>query len=96
MRHRFNARSSTGVHTSRARCVLPWQTDGFVVGGERQYHGVWSTLVLVARTEGIRRGLYRGLSLNWIKGPVAVGISFATFDTLKHWAEALLHIELKS
>ena len=28
------------------------------------------------------RSIYRGLSLNWVKGPMSVGISFATFDLL--------------
>eukprot|EP00467_Chlorarachnion_reptans_P004559 CAMPEP_0114516958 /NCGR_PEP_ID=MMETSP0109-20121206/17625_1 /TAXON_ID=29199 /ORGANISM="Chlorarachnion reptans, Strain CCCM449" /LENGTH=486 /DNA_ID=CAMNT_0001697421 /DNA_START=209 /DNA_END=1669 /DNA_ORIENTATION=- len=43
-----------------------------------------NTVKTLIRTEGFA-GLFKGFSLNVVKGPVAIGISFATFDTLKEY-----------
>ncbi|GBG30743.1 Mitochondrial carrier protein CoAc1 [Hondaea fermentalgiana] len=65
------------------------QTDGMQqiknpgVPTQRQYHSILQTLHKVARTEGVVGGLFKGLSMNWVKGPISHGISFTTFDIMK-------------
>ncbi|XP_054459015.1 mitochondrial coenzyme A transporter SLC25A42-like [Anoplopoma fimbria] len=44
------------------------------------YATILGTMREIVEKEGVVRGLYKGLSMNWIKGPVAVGISLTTFD----------------
>ncbi|XP_059196751.1 mitochondrial coenzyme A transporter SLC25A42-like [Centropristis striata] len=44
------------------------------------YSTILGTMREIVRQEGVVRGLYKGLSMNWVKGPVAVGISLTTFD----------------
>ena len=58
-----------------------------------QYRSIVGTLKHVRSKEGIIGGLYKGLSLNWIKGPVAVGISFTTFDLLTKFLRDLPYFE---
>ncbi|KAG8229021.1 hypothetical protein J437_LFUL007576 [Ladona fulva] len=60
-----------------------------VITGEN-YNTVLGTLVKIYRTEGLKNGLFKGLSMNWLKGPVAVGISFSTFDTVQKFLQRAL------
>lgn len=46
------------------------------------YGTILGTMREIITQEGVIHGLYKGLSMNWLKGPVAVGISFTTFDIM--------------
>jgi len=68
------------------------QTDGvFSAGAPPRYTGIVQTLRLVASKEGVRGGLFKGVTMNWIKGPIAQGISFTTFDLLKDFFQLEQH-----
>lgn len=68
------------------------QTDG--IGGKpRKYKGIMDTLLSTYRGEGFIRGLYKGLAMNWVKGPVAVGVSFTVYDTAREYMARLSTFE---
>ena len=47
-----------------------------------RYSTILSTGRHILQTEGMR-GLFKGVSINWIKGPVTISLSFTAFDKLK-------------
>ncbi|XP_046432895.1 mitochondrial coenzyme A transporter SLC25A42 [Neodiprion fabricii] len=46
------------------------------------YQSITTTIVKIYTEEGAF-AFFKGLSMNWVKGPVAVGISFATYDVIR-------------
>ncbi|CAO1411113.1 unnamed protein product [Diamesa serratosioi] len=67
------------------------QTSGMAINNNDVYTSVRQTLVKIYNEEGIVRGFYKGLSMNWVKGPIAVGISFSTYDRIKQFLQQLSH-----
>lgn len=51
-------------------------------GAHDPRQGTWSTARSIVQAEGCS-ALWKGVTLNWIKGPIAVAVSFSTFDLLK-------------
>lgn len=65
------------------------QTSG--ITNSEEYTSIRQTLKKIYIEEGIVRGFYKGLSMNWVKGPMAVGISFSTYDTIKHFLNSVTY-----
>lgn len=59
------------------------QTIGIRQKNSGDYKTIYSTLQKIYKEEGVKNGFFKGLSMNWIKGPLAVGISFSTYDFIK-------------
>ncbi|CDS37230.1 solute carrier family 25 2 [Echinococcus multilocularis] len=60
------------------------QTAG-VTGHPEYTRSILGTMQIVYQQEGLFHGLYKGVTMNWIKGPIAAGISFTVFHQLQHF-----------
>ncbi|XP_071451965.1 mitochondrial coenzyme A transporter SLC25A42 [Hetaerina americana] len=78
-----------GQSTSYPLDIVRRRMQTSVITGER-YNTIIGALIKIYRKEGIKNGLFKGLSMNWVKGPVAVGISFSTFDMAKKFFQSAL------
>mmetsp|Transcript_37318 Transcript_37318/g.63527 ORF Transcript_37318/g.63527 Transcript_37318/m.63527 type:complete len:96 (-) Transcript_37318:245-532(-) len=53
-----------------------------------------TTMQHLFQEQGVR-GFYKGVSMNWVKGPIAFSISFTAFDTLQGWIETEMEREAR-
>ena len=51
--------------------------------------GMMGTLKRIYRSEGLTRGLYRGMSINYLRAIPMVAVSFTTYEIMKQ----LLHLD---
>ena len=58
------------------------QVAGATPHKQINYKGTLHALTETFRVEGLA-GLYKGLSMNWLKGPIAVSASFVVNDYMK-------------
>lgn len=54
----------------------------------RKSPSMFKVMKQVIKEQGVG-GLFKGLSMNWLKGPVSFAISFTTFDLIKEFIEDL-------
>lgn len=54
------------------------------VGDKPRYASTWEGLKTIYAKEGLRNGLFKGLTLTWVKGPISMAVSFAVNDWCKH------------
>jgi solute carrier family 25 protein 16 len=45
--------------------------------------GMISTIVLIYKENGVFKGLYRGMSINYLRAVPMVAVSFTTYELLK-------------
>ena len=69
------------------------QTDGTNGKVNPEYRTIYRTVKSIFRQEGLVNGLYKGLSMNWLKGPIAVGISFTTYDFFRDLLRNLFDVK---
>jgi len=63
------------------------QVQGALPEAQFRYTGVLQAIRSIYAGEGVA-GLCKGLTMNWVKGPVAVATSFVVNDMIKGWLKS--------
>jgi len=85
-RRRMQTIGIVGIHNDSALSALGCKNGGAVARALRP-PSLMSTVKDLYAEQGTR-GFMKGVSMNWMKGPVAFGISFTTFDHIQKWMES--------
>lgn len=78
--------SNASIESTYANVQASVKTKKVTSNSPRSILGVF---LLLYKTNGWRV-FYKGVSLNWIKGPIAISISFTTFDIYKKLLQQLI------
>jgi hypothetical protein len=85
-----------GANSSAVRGTV--ESLGASISSTSHHHhppSMITTMKHLLEEQGIR-GFYKGVTMNWVKGPIAFSISFTTFDTIQGWIETDLEREKRS
>ena len=75
------------INKTGQRIIINSGNDAAMRRPPRQHHkppSMTTTMAHLLEEQGVR-GFYKGVSMNWVKGPVAFSISFTAFDALQKW-----------
>ena len=72
--------TTTTSATATATTSLPSQNKSL------KPPSMMKTMSHLLEEQGLR-GFFKGVSMNWVKGPIAFSISFTAFDTIQGWIE---------
>jgi Mitochondrial carrier protein len=81
-----NLRDKPGAGTAAAPNRSPLNPTSTVVTSSPNLPTLSSTIRVLYQEQGVR-GFFKGVSMNWLKGPIAFSISFTAFDTVKYFFE---------
>ena len=83
MAHKLAAGGVSGFIAQTVTYPLHIVRRRMQVRGPAAYPSVSAGLAHIYRTEGVWGGLFKGVGLTWVKGPLAAAIGFTANDVLK-------------